>query len=100
MSSTDKQIRELTPMIFAEVCDVCKSYYGMSVDEVLSKAVAFSVAMKVTESGYRKQSEVAREIFDLIEDECLAYPMQDGDVTILVDKRNYDELKKKCTEGE
>lgn len=62
MSSADKQIRELTPLIFAEVCDVCKSYYGMSVDEVLSKAVAFSVAMKVTELGYRKQSEGEWEI--------------------------------------
>lgn len=44
------------------------------------------------------RAEVAREIFDLIEDECLAYPIQEGHPTILVDARNYNELKKKYTE--
>lgn len=44
------------------------------------------------------RSSVAKEIFDLIEDECLAYPMKDDDLTILVDKRNYEEIKKKYTE--
>ena len=55
-------------------------------------------AMRGAANSYKMHYEnLAREIFDLIEDECLAYPMQDGDVTILVDKRNYDELKKKYT---
>jgi uncharacterized protein YbaR (Trm112 family) len=44
------------------------------------------------------EAEVAKEIFDLIEDECLAYPIQEGHPTILVDARNYNELKKKYTE--
>lgn len=42
---------------------------------------------------------VAKEIFELIEDECLAYPIQDGHPTILVDAREYNKLKKKYTEG-
>ena len=44
------------------------------------------------------EAEVAKEIFNLIEDECLAYPIQEGHPTILVDARNYNELKNKYTE--
>lgn len=48
----------------------------------------------------KRYESLAREIFELIEDECLAYPIQDGHPTILVDARNYNELKKEYTEGE
>lgn len=45
-------------------------------------------------------AEVARKIFEEIEDDCLAYPIQDGHLTILVDARCYNKLKKKYTDAE
>lgn len=67
--------------------------------EVLLLAVLNTVDRQFT-ADVAPRAEVAREIFDLIEDECLAYPIQEGHPTILVDARNYNELKKKYTEGD
>lgn len=54
---------------------------------------------KVERFRREKEARLAREIFEEIEDECLAYPIQDDHPTILVDARAYNELKKKYTEG-
>ena len=45
-------------------------------------------------------SEVAREIFEEIEEDCLDFPMYDCDIQIILDKGRYNELKKKYTEDQ
>ena len=58
--SRDKQIEEIAEIIL----DVDRSYYGMECDEIQAKAEATAIYAK----GYRKSQEVAREIFEEIDD--------------------------------
>ena len=57
--SREKQIEEMAEIIL----DVDRSYYGMECDEIQSKAEASAIYAK----GYRKASEVAREMLEGIE---------------------------------
>jgi hypothetical protein len=79
---------ELAKILCGKPCDICK-FYGQS-----HKCMPVYNAEKVANAGYRKASDVAREIFEEIDRLIL-----DG----TIDVRNhlkYSDLKKKCTESE
>jgi hypothetical protein len=97
MSSYDVQRRKLFPIILAAI-EKAYNEYGLGLDNELAKCEAMHIFKDITANGFRRESEVAREIFEIFEDECLAYPIQENHPTILVDHRLYAELKKKYTE--
>ena len=87
----DKQIEEMAKTIL----DVDRSYYGMECDDIQAKAEATAIYDK----GYRKASEVAREIFEEIEDLWNTEYVV-GNLTAEQFKDKYAELKKKYTNTE
>ena len=87
----DKQIVEMAKTIL----DVDRSYYGMECDEIQAKVEATALY----NAGYRKASEVAREIFAEIE-KFNRPPLPECAPVYIIKANEYAELKKKYTEGE
>lgn len=73
----DKQIEEMAKTIL----DVDRSYYGMECDEIQAKVEAIAIY----NAGYRKASEVAREIQqDIIEPLWEAWQNDASELTVLL----------------
>ena len=66
MSSYDVQRRELFPIIL-EAISKAYNEYGLGLEEELAKAEALHIFKDTADAGYRKASDVAREIFEEIE---------------------------------
>jgi hypothetical protein len=66
MSSYDVQRRELFPIIL-EAISKAYNEYGLGLAEELAKAEALHIFKDTADAGYRKASDVAREIFEEIE---------------------------------
>ena len=66
MSSYDVQRRELFPIIL-EAISKAYNEYGLGLDEELAKAEALHIFKDTADAGYRKASDVAREIFEDVE---------------------------------
>lgn len=90
MSSYDVQRRKLFPIIREAIL---KAYneYGLGLDEDLASAETLHIFKDITAEGYRRESEVAAEIFAEIEKEC--------DINGEFQYWRFLELKKKYTEG-
>ena len=89
--SREKQIEGIRSVILrmnvCEMCDEIKCIYDCD----------RCIATQIYNAGYRKQSEVVREIFEEIEKCTLRKIVMDGEV--LYDKtEQFAELKKKYTE--
>ena len=93
--SRDKQIErhiaviELTEILCGKPCDICK-FYGQQ-----SKCMPVYNAEKIADAGYRKASEVAREIFEEIEK--ILEVDKFGEAKF--DVRELYKIEKKYTEG-
>lgn len=81
-----------------EMAKVIKGTEQLAMDMVGALPSPRMYATDLYNKGYRRQSEVAREIFEEIEEDCLDFPMTETDIHLIVDKERYDELKKKYTE--
>ena len=81
--------------------DICRVKLNCNdVCNPISACDALKYAERAVEAGYKKQSEVAREIFEEIERICFLGGFS-GDVANLaiMVKKDFEELKKKYTEG-
>ena len=84
-----KQIEEIEEMA-DEIRRVRESYFGQA---------DYLFAMKMYEDGYRKASDVAREIFEEIE-KFNRTPLPECEPVYIIKASELAELKKKYTEGE
>ena len=86
--SKEKQIEEIAKTM-------CKNYGGCSKCMFFSSCDVKSFAMRLHEKGYRKASDVAREIFEQIERDAIHKMKVNGCKKLLFNEAKYDELKKK-----
>ena len=92
--SRDKQIEEMANIIALKAFEQAHLIDG---DENLADIVAEDLY----EKGYRKASDVAREIFEEIEENTNSYkvPFSNGEIRELIvmaiDKEDYNKIKKK-----
>ena len=84
-------VNELTEILCGKPCDICK-FYGQR-----SKCMPVYTAEKIVDAGWRKASEVAREIFGEI-DKILVRPEAPTALFYHCSKHNYNELEKKYME--
>ena len=90
---------EVDELIYKLECLLCHATGGkLSKHTYDIRTMELAVTDYINEVYSEGMTESARNIFYLIEDECLAYPIQEGHPTILVDASCYNELKKKYTE--
>ena len=93
----DKQIEEM-----ARDIDIVQDY-GLATESPPEQWLVFdnkTLAQYLYEKGYRKASDVAREIFEEIERMLTYFPLFGTIESYIVDVRSLAELKKKYTEGE
>ena len=92
----DKQIEEMARDIchLFKTCEECQSVSPIIKDNC--KAMVY--AKRAVDAGYRKASDVAREIFEEIET-SLHYKLINGEIHLIIRETDYNHYKKKYTEG-
>lgn len=94
----DKHIEELiatieiTKELCDSCCDICKMHGKGCMPERMAK--------KLAQKGYRKASDLAREIFEEIEEIAMHSITSFGLQTMVMGEVAFAELKKKYTESE
>ena len=81
--SREEQIEELASVIF---------------DLVRSFALSRALASILYDKGYRKASEVAKDIYRDIKHICDNYPLFGNTDTLIMSESDFEELEKKYTE--
>jgi hypothetical protein len=90
----DKQIEEMAKAIcHAPTCEIRKNG-----GTCYKYCKAYIYAFRAVNAGYRKASDVAREIFEEIEKWASVFPIENNCAIVSLDL--LAELKKKYTEGE
>lgn len=80
----NKQIEEMRKDIYE--CDPTECYFG----DQCEKCPKTEIAKALYDKGYRRQDEIAREIFEEIENNSFSYG-----VNFVISKETLAELKKK-----
>lgn len=99
MSRRDKQMRALVPLLFDKICKIDSIYHDLAADKMLSNVEAYEIAELITDTGYRKESEVLGEIAELIEKSAIGN-FTLGTEFIIIPKIVLNAIKENCAGGE
>lgn len=92
------EIDKIQRIVADEIISLDRQYYGVEPDRALAKMEAYQAAEKLYEAGYRKQSEIAREIFEEIDIITLRY-LDNKDYSTGEMVYDIDKLKEKYVKG-